>query len=189
MSPVARQVLPPWRVAHPLTVFAHQPDAKMSKRRLGNLPRAGDISLERDPISGGHHHRSGRQSIRLDRHARRHMDDSANPSVFLDGKIAARIIPSHHPSRPQPVETAKRRFLGAGRSCGRSFLRCSDHSPMPSSVISTMMGSPPPARRSEIMAAIRSKGTRPEIAVRRYLHATARGCHLYSGRQIAGSDR
>jgi hypothetical protein len=161
----------------------------MSKCRLGNLPRAVDITLELDPISGGHHHRSGRQSIRLDRHARRHMDDSANPSIFLDGKIAARIIPSHHPSRPQPVETAKRRFLGAGPSCGRSFIRFAnavvghiDHDGVS------------PARRSEIMAAIRSKDIRPEIAVRRYLRAKGPGYHLRQvpvspEQRIDGHDR
>jgi G:T-mismatch repair DNA endonuclease (very short patch repair protein) len=57
-----------------------------------------------------------------------------------------------------------------------------------------MMGSPPPARRSEIMAAIRSKGTRPEIAVRRYLRATGPGYHLRQvpvspERRIDGHDR
>ena len=95
----------------------------MSKRRLGDLPRAVDITRELDPISGGHHHRIGGQSIRFDRHARRDMDDSANPSIFRDGESAARIIPSHHPSRRQPVATAKRRFLEAGPSSGRSFIR------------------------------------------------------------------
>jgi hypothetical protein len=79
----------------------------MSKRRLGNLTRAGGITLELDPISGGHHHWIAGQSIRLDHHARRDMDDTANPSVFHDVEIGGRIIPSHHPSRPQPVKTAK----------------------------------------------------------------------------------
>jgi hypothetical protein len=78
----------------------------MSKCPLSNLPRAVDITLELDPISGGHHHWIGGQSIRLDRHARRDMDDSANPSIFRDGEIAARIIPSYHPSSLSKLPSA-----------------------------------------------------------------------------------
>jgi DNA mismatch endonuclease, patch repair protein len=39
-----------------------------------------------------------------------------------------------------------------------------------------------PARRSEIMAAIRSKDTAPELAVRRYLHASGLRYRLHRHR-------
>jgi hypothetical protein len=76
----------------------------MSKRRLGNLARAGDITAEFDRISGGDQNRIGWQTVRLDRHACWKMDDAAKPSGFRDVEIGARIIPSRHPSSPQPAQ-------------------------------------------------------------------------------------
>ena len=132
--------------------------------------------------------RIGGQSIRLDRHACRNMDDSANPSIFRDGEIAARIIPCYHPSSLSLLPSAD--SSKRDRAPGVALF----DSPMPSSVISTMMASLSSARRSEIMAAVRSKDTRPEIAVRRYLRATGPGYHLRQvpvspERRIDGHDR
>ena len=113
VEPRRRMVLSPRRDAHPFTVSAHEPDAKMSKRRLGNLPRTGDITFELDTVIGGHRDRIGGQSLRLDRHTRRGMEDEAKPAVFLDVEIAARIIPAHHPSRPRPVSCRLDAAIGA----------------------------------------------------------------------------
>src|SRR6266702_2627553 len=94
----------------------------MSKRRLGNLPRAVDIASELDRVGGGHQDGIGGQSTGFDRHPRRDMDDMAKPAVFHDLEIGARIIASHNSSRPQPVATAKPQVLGAEPSRIRSFL-------------------------------------------------------------------
>jgi hypothetical protein len=77
----------------PLPVSAHQPDAKMTQRRLYNLLRmVGTRALSLDRVRQRNCHRITGHPRRHDRHARRYMDDPANRALFRDGKIHARLL-------------------------------------------------------------------------------------------------
>jgi hypothetical protein len=110
---ISRWALPARRVAHALAVFAHEPNAEMTKRRLGNLPRSSGITLELYAVYGRHLDRVGGHSFCFDNHARREMDDAAKLAVFLDVEVVARIIATHPLSGFQPARQRLDAAIGA----------------------------------------------------------------------------
>lgn len=77
----------------PFSVSAHQPDAKMAERSLGNLLCVPDArSLNLDCVRCRDRHRITWHPGSHDRHPRRGVDDPAHRATFRNGEIDARVI-------------------------------------------------------------------------------------------------